>query len=64
MELEDSAVRSWDLLARRHRVDTKTFIHAVGLYLLDFEEIHGSDLHAVAALAREIAEGDSPLDLG
>ena len=59
MELTGAALRSWETLADRLGVPAGPLIRAVGVYLLDFEQLTGDDMAVVVSLAQGL-EADRP----
>lgn len=56
MELSGAGLRSWEALAERHGVAVGPLVRAVGVYLLDFEQLTGDDVAVVVSLARGLEE--------
>ena len=57
MELSGAALRSWQVLAERLGVPAGALVRAVGVHLLDHEEIAAADIAVVASLARGLDDG-------
>ena len=64
MELSGAGLRSWEALAERLGVSAGPLVRAVGVYLLDFEQLTKDDVAVVVSLARGL-EDEQPrrLDL-
>lgn len=59
MELSGAGLRSWEALAERLDVAVGPLVRAVGVYLLDFEQLTRDDIAVVVSLARGL-EDEAP----
>ena len=60
MELSGAGLRSWEALAERLGVAPGPLVRAVGVHLLDFDQLTREDLAVVVSLARGLEEEVQP----
>lgn len=60
MELSGAGLRSWEALAERLGVAPGPLMRAVGVFLLDFEQLTRDDVAVVVSLARGLEEEAAP----